>query len=70
MKGIQQFNGDADLASDTRRELGLPALTQQMFPLLYGPSLISLGISKEVLFRNSCKAAWRCPHGFVVKAQR
>jgi len=26
MKGLSTFNGDAELASDTGRELGLPAI--------------------------------------------
>ena len=29
---VNLLNGDAELASDTGRELGLPALTNQMFP--------------------------------------
>src|SRR6218665_2791378 len=37
MKGQSTFNEDAELASDTGRELWLPALTHQIFPItVYG----------------------------------
>ena len=31
-EGLVNLNGDAELAFDTGRELGSPALTHQMFP--------------------------------------
>ena len=60
MKGlVNLFNGNAELTSDTGRELKLPALTHQMFPLLEEPSLIG-GLLPPIWFQwqNSLELSW------------
>jgi len=53
MKGWTTFNVDAELASESGRELGLPALTHRIFPTI----LLALHLTCTFYFCTG--AHWR-----------